>query len=186
MVGTARDGALLLSGEEDLDAAVSSGSLARLKLRNRWLYLAPDLSEEEVLSAAERAVTECLAEWLLGTKPYLSGAAAKRAVQPEISSAAMAVLINELCARGRIDGLALISQSYQPYLAFFAPGDRDEVEGQVERMRALLEQRGRVASADFAELGQPRPGRAWRHLILAHGEFLGLGYLSSRWEIHAW
>ncbi len=187
MVGTSSDGEVLLPGDGDLEGAVASGELQRLKVRNRWLYFGPDLSIEDVLDEAARSVTAYLSEWLLGTVPFFHGAAARLSVQPQITGKAMGVLVNQLCVEDRLGGLALLSQSYQPYIAYFAPADREEIERQMAALRELLQKYGR---ANWRQLPEPRRKlrrRAWRLLILAHGEFLGLGYLpSGRQEIVAW
>jgi len=187
MVGTSRDGEILLPGGGKLEDAAAAGELARKKVRGRWLYFEPDFSFGDILAEADRSVHEYLSEWLLGAAPFFHGGAARLSTEPDITSRAMALLIHQLCVNGHLGRLGLLNQSYQPYLANFALDDQEEIELQVAALRELLRKRGRV---DWRQLPKPRRNlnrKAWKRLVLAHGEFLGLGYLSAdRQGLIAW
>ncbi len=186
MVGTRRDAGLLLPDGGDLDEAVASGRLQRFKERGRWLYSPLEISAETALAEAERAAASCLREWLLGPTPILRNAGAKRTEAPVISGSAMDVLIRELAFRGRLAGLGLTNRSYQPYVSLYVLEDRAEIARQLAALRDLLEDHGRAESHELPAPTEARRLNAWRDLVLAHGEFAGLGWLASRQELIAW
>jgi hypothetical protein len=98
----------------------------------------------------------------------------------------MDVLLRELCSQGRIHALGLVSQAYQPYLAFYQATDRPEIGRQVGAMREFLTSQGRVGWRELPEPVTARAQKAWRMQVIAHGEFLGLGWMPDRGELVAW
>jgi len=176
----------LLIGDADVDAALASGEISREKIQGKWLYLTADAALDDALNNAEAVLTDGLAPWLVNPAPYLIGAAARDPRSQSAGKDTLTLLAHELCARGRLLGLPLLTQHWQPYLAFYAVEDRREIERQVAGMRDLLEDGG---SAHWRQLPDPlRPvaRKAWRTTVIAHGEWLGLGWCPAQGELVRW
>jgi hypothetical protein len=169
----------------DGEAAIAQGLARRVKLRARWLYLAEGTSLDSALSGAEAAVEERLERWLLGHSPHLVDAATRRVSGLAIGRGAMELLVRELAAAGRLGTLAVLNLHYQPYLAFHRLADGDEIAMQLDALQELLASRGRARRDELPEPLRARSSSAWRHLILRHGEWQGLGLLRDR-ELMTW
>jgi hypothetical protein len=127
-----------------------------------------------------------LQEWLLNPAQYLIGQALRAAQPCDISHAACRLLVQELCQEQRLDGIALMARSLQPYLAYYRPCDRGEIERQVEALQSLLDRNGTVTWRELPDPERPVPRQAWRMTILAHGVWLGLGQQPERGFLDAW
>jgi hypothetical protein len=158
----------------------------REKLHGRWLFHAPSTSIKEALNQAQAAVGACLDEWLLGHNPYLAGAAAKRTPELAIGRSALELLLRELARQRRLGTLALLNASYQPYLAVFQLEDAGEVARQLGTLREVLGERGWVTRRDFPTPQRAVAGKAWRDVLLRHGEWLGLGFIDDEGALVAW
>lgn len=171
----------------DVDAAIASGIVARVKVQGRWLYSHHDgPSLEETLDRLAGALDDVLGEWLVNPGQYLIGPVLRAAESPRLSRSAARVLVQELCHRQRLDGIALMTRSLQPYLAFFRPCDHREVERQVAAMRSLLERHGAMTWHDLPEPERRVPRKVWRMTIVAHGVWLGLGHQPQPGVLEAW
>jgi hypothetical protein len=170
----------------DPDGAVASGLVHRVKLNGRWLYLSSAIELEAALEEAQAGVEACLEDWLLGHNPYLAGAAIKRAPSLSIGRSGLDVLLRELARRGRLGTLAVLNATYEPYLAFFRLDDAAEVARQLGRLVDVLSSRGWVSRRDLLAPERPVPRRAWRDVVLRHGEWQGLGFIDDEGDLVAW
>lgn len=176
----------LLGPGAEGEAAASAGDAVRVKVQGKWVYMLPDATVEQALDVAEGAVQVCLEEWLVNPAQYLVGQAAKLMGSPGLGAPVTRLMLQELCTRGRLDGIALLSRTLQPYLACHLPGDAEEVARQVDAMRDALFVEGRVGWRDLPNPGRPVSRKAWRMTVLAHGEWLGLGWRPEPGELVAW
>lgn len=175
-----------LIGNADVDHALAVGDIHREKVQGRWLYFPPDAALDDALDDAATALGDALEPWLVNPAHFLIGAAARHPCAQSLGRPALKVLAHELCARGRLLGLALLSQQWQPYLAFFTVEDAEEVDRQVAAMRELLQRSGRVSWRELPEPGRAVARKAWRNTIVAHGEWLGLGWCPEQGELLGW
>ena len=161
--------------------------MERTKVQGRWLYFDPnEPNVDEALDILQSAVEVVLSEWLLNPAQYLVGQALHAAKPWQSSQAAAKVLLHELCARHRLDGIALMSRSLQPYLAFYRLSDQGEVERQVDAMRALFRRHGRVNWRDLPEPAREVARQVWRTTVVAHGFWLGLGQQPEPGVLETW
>lgn len=180
LVGASRDEEALLAiaaGAWDLESALDAELLVRCKITCQWLYATSPAALDAALDRVESAAIERLEAWLIGATPYLRHPIANTATRPRITYRAVELLIRELIRQNRLGTLGLLTGSYEPYLGLYAPSDEDEIAIQLEAMRASLRARGQLWSSDLPEPKRPREAKAWRSVVLRHGEFLGLGRL---------
>jgi hypothetical protein len=169
------------------DAALARGVADRVKIQGRWLYFDVDDPDiEATLDDLAAALDAVLSEWLLNPAQYLVGQALRAAGSHDISHSACRLLIQELCQRRRLDGVALVSRSLQPYLAFFRRCDYAEIGRQIEAMRLLLAENGSVTWRELPDPERAVPRSVWRMTILAHGVWLKLGHQPERGLLEAW
>jgi hypothetical protein len=160
--------------------------LWREKVDGVWLYG----TAEDAISAAVRGVSssarQTLDDWFLGLLHPLSGYIAKYSARPMISKEAVHTVIRHMLRIQAIDAVAILTNSYQPYLAAVVLDDHDEVERQVAFIKRGLATKGRVEVSDLPPPRRPRTMAAWRETLLKHGEYLTLGRLESgalvRWQ----
>lgn len=174
----------LLRPGVDQDVALDEGDVRRFKVQGRWIYATPDLSLEDLFDIALEKGEEYLEEWLLAPAPFFRRGIYGLAADG-IGLGAVDSLTKELAAEGRLGGLALLSASYQPYIAFYRKDDDAEIAQQIEAMKGQLQRAGRVRHRDL-----PRPKRSvargsWRDAVLRHGEWRGWGRLRDG-ELWAW
>lgn len=171
----------------DAEAALAAGAVTREKVQGRWLYFEADgPGLVEALDLVEWSARSVLAEWLLNPAQYLLGQVVRLAGDGGPSRTSCNLLVHELCARDRLDGLALLSQGLQPYLAFHMTDDRGEVARQVNAMREVLSARGRVGWNELPDTKRPVPRKVWRVTVLAHGFWLGLGWRPEQDVLVTW
>jgi hypothetical protein len=182
---TSRDVAGLTCGRA-LDDTLNRGLVSREKVQGQWLYLASGYGLEQALSDARSALERSLGEWLLNPGRFLVGTAAKQTSARSLAKPALALLTHELCARGELLGLPLLTKSRQPYLAFFRLDDEAEIDRQVAALRELLKTLGQVSWRDLPEPRRSVPRQAWRTSVVAHGEWLGLGWRREPGELKGW
>lgn len=175
----------LIGPGADVDDAVARGQVSRLKLHGRWLYFDPDVDLEFALDHAEQAIGSCLREWLIGHNPYLAGAAVKRYTLA-IGRGAFDLLLRELAQRDRLRTVALANASYQPYLAYYLQADADDIDAQIATMFDVVAKRGWIGRRDFRAPVRAVSGKAWRDVLLRHGEWLGLGFLDDEGDLVGW
>jgi hypothetical protein len=175
----------LLGPGVDQAVALDEGAVSRFKVQGRWLYATPGLCREDLLDVVLEAGEAYMEEWLLAPAPFFRRGVYGLAAGEGIGLGAIDPLIKELAAEERLGGLALLSASYQPYIAFYQRGDDAEIAQQIEAMGRQLERAGRAGHRDL-----PRPERfvthsSWRDAILRHGEWRGWGRLCDG-ELLAW
>jgi hypothetical protein len=183
-VATTNELAELLGDDLDTTGALESGVVKRTKLSGRWLYTT-NASFEDALDAALESTVSYLEEWLLGRSPYLVGGVCKLPTSSGIGKGAMDLLIKELASQGRLGGLALSSASYQPFIAFHRLLDADEVAVQIKALSRLLAETGRARPSDLPDPERRVPRKAWRDVLLRHGEWRGWGWIENG-ELVAW
>jgi len=176
----------LLPPGADLERALKMGAVNRVKVQGRWIYTTPDATIDDALETAQEALRTTLTEWLLNPARYLAGQASRLTGDPGLGTTVMTILTHELCALGALEGLALLTRAYQPYLAFYLPDDRPEIQRQVEAMRAGLATHGEVRWKELPSPLRVVPRKAWRMTVIAHGEWLGLGWQPDRGVLVSW
>lgn len=181
LVGVSRDAEILLeaTGAWDLASAVEAESLFRRKVTGQWIYSTSPTALESALHVVEAAALDRMEAWLIGATPYLRNPIANSSTSPRITHRAVEVLIRELARQHRLGVLGLLTSSYEPYLGLYSPEDADEIAIQLEAMQAKLRADGYVRSSGLPDPIRPREARAWRSVMLRHGEFLGLGRISN-------
>ena len=175
---------LLGPGVEDA-AAIEEGAVTRIKVQGQWLYTAQELPLEDLLDLVLEVSEAYLEEWLLAPAPYFRTGVRRLAAGAGVGLGAIDLLTKELAAQERLRGLALLSSSYQPYIAFHRSSDEVEIARQLEALRLQL---GRAGHAGRRSLPRPErhvPRGAWRDAILKHGEWRGWGRLQQG-ELVAW
>ena len=175
-----------LIGTARVDDALADGCVERKKVQGRWLYVTPGGTIESALDIAKSALAPCLNEWLLNPGHFLMGPAARTPAGGQLGKPALTLLTHQLCARGRLGGLPVLSQDRQPYIAFHLLEDEEELRCQVQSMRDQLNADGEV---DWRQLPHPKrhvPHETWRSTIIDHGEWLGLGWQPERGTLRAW
>lgn len=171
----------------DPQRALASGTAERVKVQGRWLYLHPEEPGiEEMLDRAAEGLEDVLGEWLISSAQYVVGQVIRADKLSRVSPAACRVLLHELCHRQRLDGIALMTRSLQPHLAFHLRRDDREIERQVAAMRELLSRRGAVTWRCLPEPLRLVPRQAWRTVVLDHGRWLGLGHQPEQGMLEAW
>lgn len=178
VVGTSRDGDELLgvpATARGFRGALEAGILVRRKVAGQWLYATARAALEAASNVAEAAAIEHLHGWLIGTAPYLRHPVAKTSADPQLTFRAAGLLLRELVHLGRLRALALFTAEFEPHFGLYAPDDGGEVATQIEAMELQLLESGRVSPGDLPAPTRHREKKAWRWLILRHGEYLGLG-----------
>lgn len=183
---TSRDVGRLIGQTADVEAAVTSGSVDREKVQGQWLYFMPGESVDHALDAAQAAVELSLHEWLVNPGRFLFGLAVRESPAVELGKPALTLLVHELCSRGRLGGIGLLTRTRQPYVGFHLVDDEVEIQGQVAALRETLSERGRVHWRDLPEPSRDVSRKAWRMTIVDHGEWLGLGWRPERGVLNAW
>jgi hypothetical protein len=163
----------------DVDEAIANRWLLRRKIEGIWLYGTTEDAIDEGEDAVAAAALNVLAGWLLGPLHPLSGYIAKNMVSPSISKNAVLVILKSMMRRGQLEGIAVFTNQYQPYLSAFIPADEDEIARQIEFVRVKAEKEGVVSATDLSEPKKERTLRAWRGYIVRHGEYIGLGYMEG-------
>jgi hypothetical protein len=175
-----------LIGNADVDVALAAGDVHREMVQGRWLFFPPDGTLDEALDDAAIALANALEPWLVNPGHFVITAALRHPRAQSLGKPALTLLARELCARGRLLGLPLLNQQWQPYLAFFTLEDAGEVERQVGAVRELLDRSGRVSWRELPNPQRPVTRKAWRVTIVGHGEWLGLGWCPDQGELEAW
>ena len=175
-----------LSGRDSVEMALASGRITRVKLQGQWFYLGSGWTLEVALQRALTAVEKSLDEWLLNPGRFLYGLAVREMPRGEFGRGTMTLLIHELCARGKLAGLPLLTRARQPYLAFYRMRDSDEVARQVEALAKLISRHGSVTWRELPDPQRPVPRMAWRNAVIAHGEWLGLGWQVEPGTLERW
>jgi hypothetical protein len=183
---TSRDVAELIGIRRDVEDALAGGIVSREKVQGQWLYLASDFTGEAALEAALAALEESLDEWLLNPGRFLFGLARRNRHGSDLSKPALTLLAHELCARERLYGLPLLTQGRQTYLAFYRASDQHEIERQVASLSEGLIGRGEIGWRDLPEPTRRVVRKAWRNVVIGHGEWLGLGWQPEPGVLRAW
>jgi hypothetical protein len=153
--------------------AVESGMVVRRKVEGIWLY-APDESHIDRASDSVLAASkELCRDWLLGGMRILAGKVAKDSGL--ITMEAVRPLMRSHVRSGALRALPALTAEYEPHLSLFDPDDEDEIEDLVSEARVLLAEVGCVRADSLHEPRHPRTSRAWRFVVIAHLEWLGLG-----------
>jgi hypothetical protein len=155
-------------------------------LQGQWLYFMRGASVDDALDAAQAAVELSLREWLVNPGRFLFGLAAREAPAVELGKPALSLLVHELCSRGRLGGIGLLTRTRQSYVAFHLIADAGEVQRQVAALEEMLSRRGHVHWRDLPEPRRTVSRKAWRNAMIDHGEWLGLGWQSARGVLNAW
>lgn len=186
VAATRRDVDRLIGAGINPDEALSRGLVEREKVQGHWIYFPPDCTVNVGLGAAEAAVTEVLDELFVTPARYLIGVAAKRSAARDMGLATLTVLVHELCARGRLCGLALLTRARQPYLAHHLPRDSAEVDRQIAFMRERVSTAGRITWRELPDPEREVAREAWRMTVLQHGEWAGVGWLREAGDLIGW
>lgn len=162
-----------------IEEAIANQWLWGRKVEGVWLYG----TTEDAIDAGEEGVgaatKDVLAGWLLGPLHPLSGYIAKHLISLSIGKNAVQALLKSMLRHEQLDGIAIFTSQHQPYLAAYSPVDRDEISRQIGFLRCKLETDGRVSGADLPDPVMRRTLRAWRDVVVRHGEYIGLGYMQA-------
>jgi hypothetical protein len=175
-----------LIGEARVDDALACGDVEREKVQGVWLYLTPGASVDEAVDEAEAALRPHLQDWLLNPGHFLIGPVARESVGARLGKPALTLLTHELCARGRLLGLPVLSQSRQVYLAYYLVDDADEISRQVLAMREWFRAHSELRWRDLPEPRRTVNRQAWRSIVVEHAVWLGLGWQPKRGAVRAW
>jgi hypothetical protein len=160
-----------------IEVAIANQWLWRRKVEGVWLYG----TTEDAIDAGEKAVSvatmDVLAGWLLGPLHPLSGYISKHLISLLIGKNAVQALLKSMLRHEQLDGIAIFTSQHQPYLAAFRPVDRDEISRQIGFLRRKIQTDGRVSGADLPDPVMRTTLRAWRDVVVRHGEYIGLGYM---------
>lgn len=163
----------------DIEVAIANRWLWRRKVEGVWLYGNTDDAIDAGEEAISVAAMDALAGWLLGPLHPLSGYIAKHLISLSIRKNAVQALLKSMLRYEQLDGIAIFTSQHQPYLAAFRPVDRDEISRQMDFVHCKLETEGRASGTDLPDPVMRRTFRAWRDVVLRHGEYIGLGYMQA-------
>jgi hypothetical protein len=185
-VATARDVVQLIGKRRNIEDALVGGDVSREKIQGQWLYLAREVTVEDALDAALATLEDSLDEWFLNPGRFLFGLAVRGPRGRDLGRPALALLAHELCARGRLLGLPVLTRGRQPYLAFFRASDEREIERQIASLRERLASQAQITWRDLPEPARRVERKVWRNVVIDHGEWLGLGWQPKAGVLRAW
>jgi hypothetical protein len=188
-VGVAGDISALLrqAGRPVTDSTNAIGQkwLWREKIEGVWVYGTTDHAIGLAEVAVARLAAETLNDWLLGAMHPLAGFIAKHSNSPLVTKDGVRQVVRKLLRTDDLGAVAALTNDYEPHLAVFVHGDSGEIERQVAFMAEEIDARGRLSADDLPTPTRRRTLRAWRDVILRHGEYLGLGQMESG-DLIAW
>jgi hypothetical protein len=164
-----------LSPGLSLDEAVSSAALAKRKVAGRWVYADSEATIARASELLGEQAEHLLKRWLIVPLRILAGSARKEVADAVIEFEAAEPLLKGLMQDGAFLEVGMLTAEHAPYLAVASHRDADELELQVEFVRARMLDGDVLSTSDLLPPLRGREMRAWQGSVLRHAEFLGLG-----------